>query len=249
MKFADMAAMEPSGSKHAALLLHAMVPADQEWLLSQLSAEHQVCLRRLVAELVEMGVAKDHGATVGEFSVSGRAGRYHAEPRSVQSEPTVVSDNCWPDDVQFFLVLAPETVDRLADHWIAEPPALVAAALNVRDWPWRVRVMDRMPVLFRRKVEEHCAGVGLTRGSLLGPAVLKTTRFHLEQGLAQKQPHQHRRPHRATQTDAAKDILVNEEMNFTRTSGVSLNQPWLEHARNRVVLALQRIVRFSRSVR
>jgi hypothetical protein len=183
MNFSEMTQTSADGAKQAALLVHTMAPADQEWLWSQLPLAQQAELKTLIAELDALGVAKDRQSLTLEL----------AEPEA-PSKPRVHAQNEWQgdeaiekasslSDVEFLSALTSDEVHELARIWSSEPPQFVVLALNAHDWPWRALLLERMPVLHKRRIEDLLLKPVVKGAPLLVGAVLQSTRACLVQVL------------------------------------------------------------------
>ncbi|WCM91112.1 hypothetical protein M5C99_11780 [Acidovorax sp. NCPPB 2350] len=132
---ADSVAMEP---RKAALLLHAMTPADRSWVLDRMPQHQQHELRALLAELHELGISPDPDA-VREVLSATTAPERDAAPGS------------WTDP-DFLMAIDAGDVEALALAWRSQPVRMVAHALRLRPWPWRHALLEQLPHLQRRRV-------------------------------------------------------------------------------------------------
>jgi hypothetical protein len=181
MNFSDMAPARSDSVKQAALLVHSMEGADREWLWSHLPAMQQEELKRLIAELDELGIAKDRQALSSRLAEDGGrlepTGSVHLPGQheaSAETNPTL-------SDVDFLCALNSDRLDALARIWGAEPPQFVVVALNAHDWPWRTSLLERLPVVPRRRIEDLLSTPGLLGAPSLVKAVLQATRANLMQ--------------------------------------------------------------------
>jgi hypothetical protein len=125
-----------SALRRAALHLHAMQPADRDWLLRNLAPPRRELLEVLLRELVTLGIprdleppqAKDAGATQAQAP-----GLATAADRLEQ--------------------IPAEDVDWLAARLHEEPPEVAALLLSGRQWPWRKALVERLDAARRRCVE------------------------------------------------------------------------------------------------
>lgn len=183
MKFSDMAPERPDGAKHAALLVHALAASDRDWLLSQLPVMQWAELQRLVAELDEMGIAQDQQAFQSMLSERDSSVGLPMGSRAAMTpqDDKLAVDGPSLGDVDFFHALTDEEVDELAEIWSTEPPLLVALALGAHEWPWATRLLERMPALHKRRIEDAMSRPQRHRPSLFVEAVLQSTRNRLSQ--------------------------------------------------------------------
>lgn len=154
MNFSEMTQASARGVKQAALLMHAMAPADQEWLWSQLPSEQKEELKALIAELDELGVAKDRQALSLELAKPEAPFKAHDGAQKVPQGNEAIENASALSDVEFLCALTRDEVHDLATIWSGEPPLFVALALNAYDWPWRALLLKRMPTVHKRKIED-----------------------------------------------------------------------------------------------
>jgi hypothetical protein len=120
-------------ARRAALLLHAMAPADQAWLLAALPAWQQARLTALLAELRALGIPAD-SRLLGELA---------------QASPSAPST-----PAQRMAQLEPAQVAQLAQVLAVEPPQLAARLLAGGPWPWRDAVAAAWSAEFRARVAD-----------------------------------------------------------------------------------------------
>ncbi|MCG2594951.1 hypothetical protein LZ009_19405 [Ramlibacter sp. XY19] len=122
--------------RRAALHLHAMQPADRDWLLRNLAPQRRARLEVLLRELHTLGIPCDMELPHQEETTARRE-----EGPSV----TVAAER---------LALMPAgTVDWLAARLHAEPPEVTALLLSGRQWPWRQALLERLDGARRQCVE------------------------------------------------------------------------------------------------
>lgn len=143
--------------RRAALLLHAMAPADRDWVLGQLPASGRETLRALLRELVELGIPRD--ATL--------LGQVVSAPATVR-EPTlnveVLADaraGASPAEA-----IAAADPAHLATVLRSEPVALVALLLSLRDWAWRDAFLRQIGPVMARQVAERQAAAHCRSGAV-----------------------------------------------------------------------------------
>ncbi|MGJ7502496.1 hypothetical protein ACSFBF_19210 [Variovorax sp. ZT5P49] len=141
---------EPRGVRHAALLLHAMAPADRSWMLDALPQQERAELAPLLEELEALGIERDpaliDAATSGDELAAPAYEIVVGTPR-----PAATSDEA------MLHALDVEQVPTLADIFRTEPAGLVAELLSLADWPWREALLQAMEPVQRRKIEAHLA--------------------------------------------------------------------------------------------
>lgn len=109
-----------TGSRRAALAVHALGPIDQDWLLRALPAHHRSVIEPLLAELRGLGIPPD-GALAADA----------VTPAPGPVEPGMRLEQL-PDG----------SARALAELLQREPPALAARLLALRPWPWRSAVEE-----------------------------------------------------------------------------------------------------------
>lgn len=141
---------EPRGTRHAALLLHAMAPADRNWMLDALPQQDRAELVPLLAELEALGIERDpaliDAATSSDELVA----------PAISPADDVADDARRPiamSDEAMLHALDAEQVSALADILRTEPAGLVVEWLGLADWPWREALLQAMEPLQRRKIE------------------------------------------------------------------------------------------------
>jgi len=111
----------PAALRRAALSIHALEPADRDWILASLPAEERDSLGVLLQELQDLGIAPD------------------ALPHDAGTDPQPEGSTAG--------LAALQDIDlaRLAKVLRAEPPIVIAALLAAHAWPWRERLLALMP--------------------------------------------------------------------------------------------------------
>lgn len=146
---------EPRGARHAALLLHAMAPADRNWMLDALPPQERAELVPLLAELEALGIERDP-ALIDAATSEGEFGESPPPLHGIGDDaprPEPMSDEAMLRALDAGQVLA------LAEILRAEPAGLVAEWLDIAHWPWRDALLQAMEPLQRRKVEAQLATV------------------------------------------------------------------------------------------
>lgn len=154
-------------SRQAALMLHAMEPADRAWILEHLSQPERVALQSLLEELEALGIPPDRDCLDGLAGL--REASTSTEPalEAVVAAGSVMAQGYSepaPDghvpDGDALMSLDAENTMRLARAWRAQPALLVAQALCLRPWPWRAALLEQLPALQRRRVMDLLGNQG-----------------------------------------------------------------------------------------
>lgn len=138
--------------RRAALLLHAMAPADRDWMLRQLPGDENARLQELLRELAELGIPHDRTLLKQVLAAPGPA------PAPVR-EPTLGAQTLAYEQP----ALTPrETLDaanpaRLALVLREEPVELVAMLLALQEWSWREAFLRHLGPLRSGQVQERLA--------------------------------------------------------------------------------------------
>ncbi|HJV47718.1 MAG TPA: hypothetical protein VJ549_00455, partial [Geothrix sp.] len=138
--------------RKAALLLHAMSPQDQRWILGRLPVSQANGLQELLDELDGLGIPRDRLLLdevvampprlmpLGALTLEGKAGQ----------EDALIQALAGADPGLLVSVLG------------GEPAGLIAQVLEICDWPWREGFLRQLPAAPREEV--------LSRLSLLDEA-------------------------------------------------------------------------------
>jgi hypothetical protein len=186
MSFAELAGSSQTDPRRAALLLHAMAPADREWLLERLPAPAGQALRGLLAELSQLGIPPDTGVldsvllaprTLEAATAPGSA------PAAAPSSPSLSGALA---DAAFLMALDPGDIDALARAWHGQPTWLVVRGLCVRPWPWRPLALEKLPLPQRRRVIDQMESMSLRApgDNAMAGALLASMRSCCEQARA-----------------------------------------------------------------
>lgn len=167
--------------RRAALMLHAMTPADCEWMLRQLPVASGERLRQLLGELADLGIPRD--ATLLK--------QLRAAPAAVR-EPVleVESPPAKPAFASTADAIAAADPAHLATVLREEPAELVAMLLSLRDWPWREALLRQIGPLKARHIMAQYAGATTRHGSASERVVLEALlrRLHATPAVAPLQP-------------------------------------------------------------
>lgn len=124
--------------RRAALLVHAMVPPDQAFVLNGLPPGQAEALRGLVSELEVLGIARDPSLIAAAMSADAARAADTAQPSVVDRRSGFEND---------------EQVAAVARLLSAEPEALVAYWLHLVDRPRREGVLKALEPAQRRRVD------------------------------------------------------------------------------------------------
>ncbi len=144
-------------ARHSALLLQAMAPSDRSWLLSHLPSPQQQELKALVVELDALGIVPDASVLNEALNASVHRTELSA-PGQMEALAFDAAAHAHPplmtSDLDFLMVLDEKDLIALAKAWRSEPTGLVVMALRLHAWPWQRVVLERLPALPRRRVED-----------------------------------------------------------------------------------------------
>lgn len=160
MSFADLLARHPAdGSRHAALVVHAMQASDQEWLLERLPEPEQVRLRALLKELVSLNIPSDK-ALLADALTTPLADRTlmasaaaATKQQAISSQDDLISVPVM-SDFDFFVRLDAGGVHILATVLQKEPALLVVRCLQMHRWAWQQELLNQLSPVQRRKVQD-----------------------------------------------------------------------------------------------
>jgi hypothetical protein len=147
--------------RQAALLLHALAPTDQAWLLASLPEQDSIELTNLLQELRDMNVTPDaawlaqwlptteSNEDANDLSSNSPASNSHAE----------------------LIKLKPHQVNELARLLSVEPVQLTLRLLRVQPWPWREKLLSQMTasaqMRLRQSLRDLTADADLAGGTSL----------------------------------------------------------------------------------
>lgn len=151
MSFAELACAPQTDPRRAALLLHAMAPADRDWLLERMPAPAGQALRGLLIELAELGIPPDTELLGSVLQV----------PRSHEALAAPAVHAEVSEDAPFLMALDAGGIDALVRAWQGQPSRLVARALCLRPWPWRPLALEKLPLPQRRRVMDLMESMSL----------------------------------------------------------------------------------------
>lgn len=137
----------PRRTREAALLLHALAPADREWLIAQLPDAERAPLRAHLDELRAIGIPADR-ALVEQVVAAPRA--------ATAAAPTDGGDDA-------MRALEEARAAEIAELLAGEPPFLVAQLLRVKDWTWSRALLRRLGAAERAAVERELARAAAPR--------------------------------------------------------------------------------------
>lgn len=169
-------------TRHAALLLHAMPPADRTWALEQLPPAQRAQLAALVEELQLLGIPRDPGLV-------DQAVNSMANPLSAQQaqDSDARSGDLLPSVRQLLAQLDSDGCRELAVLLRNEPPVLVARLLARGPWPWENELLAQLGPVKRRQLEKFRASFDSGHGAnAMVNAVIETVGEHLRAVLQQR---------------------------------------------------------------
>lgn len=138
---------EPRGVRHAALLLHAMSPADRDWMLGELPSSERANLLPLLAELEALGIESDPSLIDDAISSATGAGFSTATSFAAERLSGPISEEA------ALHALDAQQVRSLVECLRLEPLGLVSELLRLADWPWREDLLAALEPAQRRKIE------------------------------------------------------------------------------------------------
>ena len=151
--------------RKAALLLHAMRPRDQRWILDQLDTGQRMVLQDLLAELKELGIPAEPSL------LDAVADRYAGPSPSMMG------------DAEAIMQIDPAVLVQVLSQ---EPAGLIARLLELEAWPWSSHLLDGLEPSKRRDVETRRAALAR---SPIGPEEGDAVRRHLLVHVATRMPH------------------------------------------------------------
>jgi hypothetical protein len=138
---------ESRGSRHAALLLHAMSPEDRSWMLEALPASERAGLVPLLAELEALGIERDP-ALIDDATADASSAAMPEQDFAATALPRLpVSDEA------MLHTLDGGQVRELVACLRAEPVGLITEWLRLADWPWREDLLAALEPAQRRRIE------------------------------------------------------------------------------------------------
>jgi hypothetical protein len=130
--------------RKAALLLHAMSPEDQRWVLGHLPADQRGELRDLLAELMDLGIPVDRNLLNEVVSASSPSPLPAAASAGIAPLPRDKSDEQGLESADIALL------SRVLKD---EPTGLIARLLDLSDWPWTEAFLVQLDPAKRRQIE------------------------------------------------------------------------------------------------
>lgn len=132
------AANPANALRRAALLLHALSPQDQAWVLASLSPRRRERLQALLGELRDLGIP--------------------AEACPFPREDETPAMEAPADAMERLQHLTPEQLAWLACQLQDEPPQVAAMLLSHLEVPWRAALVVRLDAVRQRCVEAAAHG-------------------------------------------------------------------------------------------
>ncbi len=177
MNFSDLTIQQANDPvRRAAIVAHALSAEDQGWLFAQMAPSELPQLKALLAELVQLGVPTDRRLL--EQALDG------TESFGVVRVPQTAR-NLTPGDrsnLDFFVDLDAVNEGALITALRQEPALLIARFLRIQSWPWTQKVLDALPALLRRQVDDLLADPSdaSASGGALEEALLRSLRLRCE---------------------------------------------------------------------
>jgi hypothetical protein len=168
-------------TRHAALLLHAMAPADRTWALERLPPVQREQLTALVEELQQIGIPRNRGLV--DQAVASMQSPSPTQQVSTSEPP--------PTDLplpvrQLLTQLDADGRRELGVLLRNEPPMLVARLLALGPWPWENELLAHLGSVKRRQLETLRITPGPDHGAnAMSNAILGMVGTHLCDALQQ----------------------------------------------------------------
>lgn len=137
--------------RKAALLLHAMSPKDQGWVLEHLPVDQRGELRDLLAELIDLGIPVDRSLLSEVVSTSSPSPLPAAASAGIAPLPRDKSNEQGLESADIALL------SRVLKD---EPTGLIARLLNLSNWPWTEQFLVQLDPTKRRQIESLRNPVG-----------------------------------------------------------------------------------------
>lgn len=122
-----------AGSRRAALTLHAMAAADQQWVLAQLPVVQRNRVQALLQELRDLGIPPDAELLLSSLREPPRAAARSATEQLAQ--------------------LPRNRVRPLAQLLEVEPPLLCVRLLRAHPWWWKQALVQEWSTAFRNRID------------------------------------------------------------------------------------------------
>lgn len=134
-----------SDPRKAALLLHAMSPDDQQWILAQLLPAQRATLLALLLEIKELGIPADQAFLSQVISTASHPAR---------SPDNTAIDASEPGPEAPLAMLEQAYPVMLGEILRDESAGLIARVLALQAWPWSDALLEQLNPVKRRRVEE-----------------------------------------------------------------------------------------------
>lgn len=180
MNFSDItSAQMRDPMRRVAILAHSLSAADQAWLYSQIPAAQLAHLQTLVSELVQLGIPADRQLLSQALQHSPSAGTREPTARAATAS----------NDIEYFSNLDQRHVSALTTVLRHEPAILITRLMLIQRWSWKQQLLDSLPVLLRRQVEDSMSDAlngteGILSSMALQQSVLRAIRLRCEQQVA-----------------------------------------------------------------
>jgi hypothetical protein len=134
-----------NAARRAALVLHALEPTDREWMLARLTPARRGMLQPLLAELAELGIARDT-RLVREIVADTTAAAVDDE-----------ADGALAHGKDPIAIIARAPAEMVIDALSAESAALIEWMLSLHAWPWRDELLAGLGRAKRDQIESLAA--------------------------------------------------------------------------------------------
>lgn len=128
--------------KKTALHLHGLNKSDRQWLLGQLPEHQREKLAVMLDELRTLGIPQEPGLASDFDGLNRDSTRAALESQTVHGLSPYI---------EIIAQAEPMAVNAILNR---EPEAVVAAVLQISDWPWRQVVLEDFPLPRRHLISE-----------------------------------------------------------------------------------------------
>lgn len=178
-------------ARQAALLLHAMPPADRMWSLEQLAPAHREQLVKWIRELEELGIPRDRRLIDDVL------------PSALGADEQGTNNTITPPHAHSAAIPQLGSLDAAAVRVLVsilrhEPARLLAILLAQGPWSWEPDLLAQLPPGKRSQIESlRQKATGEHRVKALAQAVLDKTAEHLHSALERSLDQPPQSTHRA----------------------------------------------------
>jgi len=156
----------PSQQRQAALLLHALHPDDQAWLLSQLDAQATQELSALLQELQSLGIPSDTKLAT-EATTPAQTPASLLSPAGPELPPATppIADTPYARLQRLDPLTTPTQWPWLVSYFRHEPALLCARLLELSPWPWQEALLAELDTVRRAQITEQLRAIQHTEDS------------------------------------------------------------------------------------